>query len=315
MQLQQKYMNLFKTYKTFDQILPDFLEEKKIVLKNKTFVGYVGRMRIFSCWLKEHSLSNTPINKLSNVDIAQFFSYLANHKKLDRPTCQKYFVTIRSLYQYAEKRNEVKYMPFNLVVFPFKKADMSPEYIPKETLKKLILDIKETHPQLYLACMILYYCFIRPGVELRLLKIGDFNFEVGVIHVRQENAKTKKARTVTMPIDLIKICKEFGIDKVDKDLYVFGKKNKFNTSPININSLRVAFNQYRDKYKLSKGIKFYSLKHTGATNLANSKEVSIVAIQNQLGHDRLTSTEHYIKKRAGAVSLQIRDNFPNPIFS
>jgi integrase len=219
---------------------------------------------------------------------------------------------IRSVFQYAQKREEVKIIPFNLVVFPPKGKDKSAEVIPQDDLKKLLLEIKNKDPQLFLACMIEYYCFIRPGTELRFLKVENINLIEGTIKVISSDAKNGKSRIVTMPTHLIELCKEYGIDKADSNLFVFGKNKGIDRIPISVNMLRYRFNKYRDKFELSKGIKFYSFKHTGATMLHTSKIVSTVELMNQLGHSHLTATQHYVKKHAGTINSEIRDNFPKP---
>ena len=129
-------------------------------------------------------------------------------------------MNFQSLFQYAEKRGEINFEPFDRVSFPKKKKDQGAEGIQEDDLKILVPYIKEDYPQLYLACMIEYYCFIRPGRELRLLKIGDIDIQDGLITIRQENAKNKLKQVVTMPQQLINICIEFGLDKADKNLFI-----------------------------------------------------------------------------------------------
>jgi site-specific recombinase XerD len=300
-------MNIFKTYKTLDEILPDFLAERKIVLKKRTLVGYVGRFKLFSWWLKEHKLSDLSLRRLSNQNISDFFVYLANERNLDRPTCQKYFITVRSLFQYALKRKEVdKEFPLDLVVFPSKKGDYSPELIPKEKFDALVNDMKENDAQLYLAAMIQYYAFIRPGIELKSLKTDDFDFTQGVIHVSETVAKTKVTRFATMTKDLYDICIWYGIDQALKNKFVFGKKRKFADKPVGINNFTIRFNRFRTKHGISDKVKFYSFKHTGITDMLNSG-IPLIAVKDQAGHTRLSSTQHYAKKYAGIVNMELRN--------
>lgn len=115
-----------------------------------------------------------------------------------------------------------------------------------------------------------------------------------------------------MPQQLIDICLEYGIDTADKNLYVFGKKKKFNTKPNSVNMLRWRFNQFRERMELPKGYKFYSFKHTGASNLHMSG-ISMRELMDQLRHTKLDATQHYLKKHCGIVNDRIRDNFPSPI--
>jgi len=172
--------------------------------------------------------------------------------------------------------------------------------------------IKKKDPQLYLATMVEYYCFLRPGTELRLLKVKDIDFKGGTIQVTQDHAKNGHKRIVTIPSQLLLIMQELGIDRADKSLYVFGRTKRPDREPCSVNMLRYRFNKHRDKLGLPKGYKLYSFKHVGATMLHNSNTVSLRDIMTQLGHSRLASTEHYIKKHAGFIDKRIRDQFPNP---
>jgi site-specific recombinase XerD len=307
-------MNLFKSSnKTFNEVLPDFLSEKEIEVSHKSLLTYTGKSTIFNHWLESKRLNNASLRKINPEHMAKFFLYLAKDRHLDRPTCEKYFLTLRSIWKFAIKRRYADELPFDLITFPVKGEDKSSEVISHDHLKLLLTDMKESDPQLYLACMMEYYCFIRPGTELRLLKVGDVDTEQGTIQVSTEHAKNGHKRIVTMPTQLIELCKEYGIDNADKNLYVFGKHRKLEDKPVSINMLRYRFNKIRDGNNLSKKYKFYSFKCSGATALHNSNVVSLRGLMDQLGHSRLSATEHYIKRYAGVVNNSIRESFPNPM--
>ncbi len=305
-------MGIFRRYKTIEEMIPGFLAEKGMTLQGRSFLPYLNHTRRFVEWLKWNNLADQPMRKITTQNITDFFYYLGRDRDLDRPTCEKFFLTLRQLFNYARKHGEVYDIPFDDVTFPRKKKDQGADIIQPVHLKPLLLEIKEHDPQLFLACMIQYYCFIRPGRELRLLKIGDIDCNLGLITIRQENAKNKLRQVVTMPQQLIDICLEYGIDTADKSLFIFGKKKRFNTKPISVNMLRWRFNQFRDSMELPKGYKFYSFKHTGASNLHMSG-ISMRELMDQLRHTKLDATQHYLKKHCGIVNNRIRDNFPDPL--
>lgn len=306
-------MKLFRKYKTYDEILPAFLYEKGIELKDRTYLNYVSKTKLFTSWLKNRSMSELPLRKITNNHISEFFIYLAKERDLDRPTCEKYFLVLRTLWRYAKKRGEVDILPFDLVTFPAKKEDNSAEVIIPEHLRLILPEMKEKDKQLYLAAMMEYYCFIRPGTELRLMKVKDIDLVNGTIQVSTGHAKNGHKRIVTMPVQLIEICKEYGIDKADKELFIFGKHKRIEDRPLSVNMLAYRFNKIRNRLNLTKRYKFYSFKHTGATALHNSNIVSLRQLMDQLGHSRLSATEHYIKRHAGFVNTAIREYFPSPI--
>ncbi len=299
--------------KTFSEILVPFLSEKEIQLKKKSLNAYKNQTKVFCEWLNSQGKLDISICDIKEEEVSQFFLYLARDKDLDRPTCQKYYISIKSVFYYAKKRKEITELPFDLVVFPSKKRDCSAQLIPQEAMKLLFEDIKENDYQLFLACMIEYYCFIRPGNEMRNLKPTNFDLKSGTIRIDASIAKNKRARTVTMPTQLIEYCKEYGIDKENSNRYVFGCNRYFDTKPVSENMLRYRFNRFRDKHNISKGVKLYSFKHQGCTTLHQTRLVSTFDLMTQLGHSNLTSTQHYLKKVAGNINSEIRNNFPSPI--
>lgn len=305
-------MNIFRKHKTIEDLLPGFLLEKETESKYRTSVGYNTHILILVEWLNSKNMQGIAMDKITPVTMAEFFHYLAKVRGLDRPTCERYFMHVRAIFNYAKKLGEVKEAPMNLVVFPQKGKDKSAEVIHAEDLKMLLTEIKRTDPQLYLACMTIYYCFIRPGRELRLMKIGDIDIEREIVTVVQENAKNSKRQAVTIPRQLAEIFIEYGIDKADKELYIFGNKKKFGTKPCSINMLRYRFNVIRDRLGLPKGYKLYSMKHTGASALHLSG-ISMRELMDQLRHTKLEATQHYLKVKTGMVNTRIRDNFPSII--
>jgi integrase len=306
-----KDMNLFKKYKTFDEVLVPFLEGKKIELKAKSLAGYKGRTKVFSEWLEKNNLSSVPLKKISNDDYIRFFhEYLVGERKLDRPTVRKYHEAITSVCRYALDMDELDAMPpFKGLKFPKKGKDCSAQLMPSEALSDLLNDIYENDRQLYVACMLEYYCGVRPK-EARFTKAGSFNLKEGVLKIEASVAKTGKQRLVTMADDFIETCKEYGLENVDPNLYVMGKNHSLDVRPVSENMLRYRFNIFRDKHGISKDVKLYTMKHEGASELI--KITDLKTIQEHLGHSNITSTAHYVKKISCGVNNNIKVNFHNP---
>lgn len=299
--------------KTFSEILPQFLAHISIKVREKSYRSYLGKTKVFSDWLNSHGQSGICISRITNQTIADFFAWLATEKDLDRPTCQQYYHTIRKVFDYAQRCGEVKEIPFDLVVFPPKKEDMGAQVIDKDHARALLTEIKKHDKQLYVACMMEYYCFTRPGRELRLLKVKDIDTSNWTVKISSEHAKNGHKRIVTVPNQMIAILKDYGIEKADKEHYVFGVTKRPGLKPISINMLGYRFRKYRDKLGLPSVYKLYSFKHSGATTLHESGTVSLKSISEHLGHRNLSSTQSYIQGHVGMINQKIRDGFPSPV--
>lgn len=296
--------------RTFDEILPQFLAEKKIQIKPKSLKLIEFRTSVFSEWLTDNNLHDIPIRNIKNTQISDFFIHLA-HKGLDRPTCKKYAECVKAVFKYAQKRGECNILPFDLVIYPQKGVDCSARAMTDEELKQITSLIYKKDMQLFVAGMTEYYCGARPGKEVRLLQAKNFDLNAGVLRIDSDNAKTGRTRFITLSDDYTKICKEYGIDKASPNDYVFSRGKKIGLEPISENALRCRFNTYRDRLKLSKDIKFYSFKHTSASRLI--KIMDINSVKDFLGHTSINSTQRYIHKIGGGINETLKYNFPSPI--
>jgi len=269
---------------------------------------------IFIAWLKSKDLFDKSMRKITAQDIADFSVYAAG-LKYDKPTCEKFIMNLKVIFKYALKRDEIDKLPFDrdLIVFPKKGKDCSAALIPSHVVPQLLADIKEHDPQLFLACMLEFYCGIRPGREVRLIKVRNFDLKEGVLTIEAEMSKNGKAGHITMSEELVEICREYGIAEADPDLYVFGKNKHMDTIPLSENMLRYRFNKYRDKYGLSHDVKLYSFKHIGASYLIHSKIIDILELKEHLRHANLGATQHYVKKVLGDRNNAIKTQFPNPL--
>ena len=296
--------------KTFDEILPSFLATVKIKSKNTTYLSYVSTTRIFSEWLAQSGFKDTQLAHINAEIIERFSVYLAEN--LDRPTCQKYNTNLRQVFKYAMSHGEISSIPFDLFVLPQKREDNSAQVIPSDHNKILLEDIRKHDRQLYLACLTEYCTFVRPGKELRLMKVGDIDFTKGTITVRAENAKNGKKRTLTMPDQLLAEYKAQRIHFADKKLYVFGARKKPDVKPCSVNMLGYRFRKYRNRNKLSSGYKLYSFKHSGASVLHKSGVVSMREMMDHLGHSNMASSQHYIRSIGAEINQEIKTQFPKP---
>lgn len=306
-------MKIFKTHRTFSEVAEEFLRKGEISLRHRTFVNQKGQVTAFGRWLKEHDLDSIPIRKISSETISDFFVFLAKEKHLDRPTCEKYFLVLRALWRYAVKNSDASVIPFDNIAFPPKGRDCSAKRIPEKDRQILLTEIKRMDPQLYLACMFEYYCAIRPGNELRLLKVKDIDFSAGVVFIDAERAKSGRGEFITMPKQMVRLCREYRIDKANPDFFVFGKKRVPGPQNMSVNMLAFRFNKIRDLLHLSKEYKLYSMKHTGCTALSDAKIVSSVEMMHHFRHTKLDVMLHYIKKHGGIINTDIRDFFPDPL--
>ena len=274
-----------------------FLRTVEPTLRKGTMKDYRGKLRLFAEYIEEHQ-SNIPIPMINRSIIFPFFEYLASERNLCRQTIEKYMQIVRIFFNWCEdvgirdyETNPVKRMPKMGKV-----VDCSPGVFNTNDRERLRAAIKPNEPWLWLACEILYYCAIRPGTEMRLMKVGDIDLEKKTICVRAELAKNKTTEVVVFPNELRDHMLSLNLDRYDKGLYLFGRYGNPAIVPMGKNTMRNRFNAYREHLRISKDKKFYSWKHSGALS-AIENGATIYEVKDQLRHRSIMTTEEYLKKR------------------
>jgi integrase len=215
-----------------------------------------------------------------------FSIYLATERDLDRETCTKYRAFLKGLFRFAKLQGEPVHATVDRFIIPIKKRDCSPKYIPQEKQVALLEDVFAHDYQLFVACEIMYCSGLRPK-ELLNLKVGDIDFVGGTIRVLKLVAKTRKCRYADLTDELADYLRHYGVTTAEPEKFLFCRGG-CGDKHWSINMLADRFRHYRQAHGISDEVKYYSWKHTGATDLINSKLATLVQLKNHLGHDRLT---------------------------
>lgn len=287
--------------------LSEFLVRVKSQVNTKSYQSYQSKMRVFCSWLDVNKLSGLKVHFITREHLLSFLNYLSNDRELSRLTVNKYLQILHVFFRYLlEEKNVIIDNPVKNMPKMGKVVDEAPLPLQAGDLQKLKAEIKRCDPQLWLACEFQYYCAIRPGTELRLMRIQWIDFERGIIRIPATEAKNNKTQNIKIPGQfLIELTEVYFLNRFeDKTFFVFGKFGRPGDEPLGKNTMRNRFNQYRDKLGLSQQYKFYSWKHTGAID-ASEKGMNPYDLKNHLRHSSLEITERYLSKRRGNEAKNI----------
>jgi len=281
--------------------LSEFLIVIKEKINKKSYENYVSKLRIFNAWLKSNRLDELAITNLTRQHIIDFSVYLSSEQKLSRLTIKKYIQIIHNFFNFELDRNSIAVNPAERIPAMGKIVDCAAVPFKVDDRTKLKEAISRKDPQLWLACQIQFYCAIRPGTEIRLMKLKWIDFENEKFRIPNEEAKNNKTELVSIPPFLMEEMKAMAINTyIDKELYLFGKHGRPGDEPLGRNTLRNRFNLYREALGISKDHKFYSWKHTGAISLIQNG-AKPYDLKNHLRHASFGTTEEYLKKQSGNV--------------
>ena len=292
------------------RLFNEFSAYKKRALRPKSYSNYVSKLRIFNKYLENNYSKDIGISELDNALITKFYHFLIDERELDKITIDKYTNVLNGLFVYLEKKDFIDKNPMFNLPQAQKIKDEAARPINRIDLKIILTEIKKCDPQLHLACLFQYYIAIRPGNELRNLKIKDIDFYNNTVLVSDLSAKTGR-RTIDMPKQLVEACFELNINKFDANFYVFGKFATPGILMLSVNTLRNRFNKIRDRLNLPKTYKFYSMKHTGGGMLLEAG-ASIEEIRAHMGHHSIESTDHYLRRHFGNRNKRVINEFPSP---
>lgn len=278
-------------------LIDRFLRHIKPTVRIKTYQDYKSRLAIFAEYV-EQKQRNIPIPMFNRAMVFPFFEALVSERDLCRQTISKYMQTVRIFFNWCEDVGirEYETNPVKRIPKMGKVIDCSPGVFDKSDRERLRDAIKPKEPWLWLACEILYYCAIRPGTEMRLLKVGDIDLHKKSICIRAELAKNKTTEIVLFPHQLLEHMLSLNVHMYDKNLYLFGRKGVPASRPMGKNTMRNRFNHYRELLHISADKKFYSWKHSGALS-AIDNGATIYDVKDQLRHKSIMTTEEYLKKR------------------
>jgi len=279
--------------------LSEFLTQIKEKVNHKSYENYVSKLRTFNAWLKLNKLDRLHIKNINRQHIINFSIYLSSDLGLSRLTIKKYIQIIGMYFNFELDRGTIAATPVIRIPTVGKIVDCASVPLQMDDRIKLKEAVSTSDPQLWLACQIQYYCAIRPGTELRLLKIGYIDFDNSQFRIPSFDAKNNTSEIVKIPELLLKEIKAQQLDLFsEKDLYIFGKFGRPGNMPLGKNTLTNRFNRFREALGISEDKKFYSWKHTGAIQLINNG-AKPYDLQGHLRHKSYTTTEIYLKKKIG----------------
>ncbi|BDS13088.1 tyrosine-type recombinase/integrase [Aureispira anguillae] len=287
-------VHLKKSNKSLSQKIYDELENRKPTWRPKTYQCKKSKIDIFLKWMQRKKWTEDNVYQF-------FFEYLTKEKRVAPTTYNDYIRCITQALGWCDQQQLME-------AIEKRKASPTPAaYFTQSQRTFLSNAIKNSNPNLWFFVQFVYYCFLRPRAELRLLKVGDVILEEQKILVPANIAKNKKQQYVAIPNAFFPTV-EKKIRNRNPNEYLFPGNHYL--SPTGMNTFG---RQHRELLKElgfdTSRYKLYSWKHTGAV-AAVKAGIHIKQLQIQLRHHSLDQVDEYLRQLGVSDLGDLRDNFP-----
>jgi len=288
-------IHIQKSNLSLSQKIYEELENRKPTWRPKTYQCKKSKLDIFIKWMDDKEWTEESIYNF-------FFEHLTKEKRLSPTTYNDYILCLNQALGWCDQKHLLKEIEK-------RKASPTPAaYFTQSQRTFLSNALKNSNPTLWFFVQFVYYCFIRPRAELRMLKVGDVVLEEQKIRIPASIAKNKKEQYVSIPNAFFPTVKA-KLKNRNPNEYVF--PGLHHLSPTGMNTFG---RQHRELLKElgfdTSRYKLYSWKHTGAV-AAVKAGIHIKQLQIQLRHNSLDQVDEYLRQLGVSDLGDLRDKFPS----
>lgn len=295
--------------KTFIEALDFAVEKKKAIIDKKTHRDYISFSRKIKEFLKDRGLTTIPFRKVNTALLYDFFDFLKEEKGLSNKTYNNYHIFLSAVYNLFIDRKVLTDNPCKSI----KKLRVEKGGSHKPFTNDQIRDLKEEmiasgDNQLWLFVSFIYYCFIRPHKELRLLQIQHLHEKT--IFIPPNLSKNSTGAHITIPLPLEKMIQSHNLRSYPGDYYIFSSNGIPGLKPLGRDNFYNRHKKILTTLGLQgKGYDIYGYKHTGNIALVQAG-ANIKQIQMHNRHSSLEMTSTYLQNLGTVINNDVFDKFP-----
>lgn len=245
------------------------------------------------------ALGGMPVRLVSPVHIAAFMQYVGTRPKRDgsltgNKSFNHYRNTLSTSFNFLVKMELLPRNPCKAI--DVRKVAPSAMHRPyTDAQRAAVRDelLRRGDEQMLLFISFIYYCFIRSGGELRLLRVRDLHPRT--VLVPASTAKNDKPEHVGIPAQLEQMITALSLRSYPADYYIFTHRGHPGPEPVG----PYWFPKHHRALLVSLGITdpaytIYGYKHTGAINLYLATD-NIELVRRHCRHDNAATTSNYLR--------------------
>ena len=270
-----------------------FLEIKSATLSGRSSETYTSCANTFLEFCNLNGVTDKHVGKFADELAHQYTDWIILQKKLSNKSHNKLKGFVSSFFNNMVKRKIVDNNPFAFIPSLPETTGMHRVFDASQIaqFKQLCLE-NEDLGTLFFASFI-YYTFMRPHQEIRLMQVGDIRQTTVV--VRETNAKTNRIRHVLIPPGLEILLQQHEVRRYPPHFYVFSYNGVPGIKAVSENYWWQRHVKYMKIMELfGNDYDLYGWKHTGVTALYRATK-DLKLVQEQCGHTDIKQTVEYLR--------------------
>lgn len=283
-----------------------FLLYSKSTNSDRTWRGYTSDFKHLLAFLEVHQLTRIKLKDFSRASAHRWLDWLTIHKKMANRRRNNLKAVAGTMFNFYVERKLLATNPMHGIG---KLPTVSQKHRPfaVEDIARYKAHCLEHDPQLWLFVNFIYYCMIRPGVELRCLRVADIQEKT--ILIRGVNAKNDKTQHVRIPAALEALIVEYALRQAHPEHYVFslggpgpkcvGRNYFYKKNLAVLQALDIQDGAHD----------LYCWKHTGVIALFKRTQ-NIELIREQCRHADIGTTQEYLRDLGLFFDYEGVDEFP-----
>lgn len=266
-------------------------------LRHASVLSYRYSIKKFETFIVSVALINEDISTI-NKKVAMAYSDYLIRSGLSGRSHNNDINEMRRAFNLLKARDIVTSNPFDAV--PKRRVEeKARRCLSINEARAIFSYTAEVDKSVHLSCALLYFCLIRPKEQSQLQR-KDIDLVSHLIRIKGTISKNRKSQSVTIPVQLVDIMINLGLDQLPPDYYIMGSAEKIG-KPTAVGKSSIS-NRYRDilidmrKKNLlndEPGNVLYSWKDTGVQALKFAG-IDVFTLKDQGRWHSLSQAQSYL---------------------
>jgi len=283
--------NEYRNTSSFEDCMQSYLDGMNPDNRDTTKSSNQSKIRILRSYNNSRKQPILSAKGFTTAFCQDFLEWVVNERGCRPSTRNNYLGWINGFANYLLAKQFIDHNPV-AVLHKVRTHGKIRKPLDEQMLNELSALLLEADRPFYLACLMMYYTFIRPA-ELRCLKISYISKEDRSVFIPKEISKNRKDGYVGLNDIIIELMDELGVFTKSGDEYLFSDGFIPGYRQLTHDDFNRKWRTYRDILGWDGCYKFYSLKDSGIRDLAAG--TGLYVAMEQARHSNIQTTRRYIQ--------------------